>query len=91
MLDRHGRPGHSELADRAAGQHGDPDPRQQVVYCASPADVADVWVDGIRRVADGLLVDHDLAAMVEASRPWPPRPASSGTPAWRCIGAESLA
>lgn len=22
---------------------------------------------------------------------WPPRPASSGTPAWRCIGAESLA
>jgi 5-methylthioadenosine/S-adenosylhomocysteine deaminase len=45
------------------------DPRQQVVYCASPADVADVWVDGIRRVADGRLVDHDLAALVEASRP----------------------
>jgi 5-methylthioadenosine/S-adenosylhomocysteine deaminase len=39
------------------------DPRQQVVYCASPADVADVWV------ADGRLVDHDLAALVEASRP----------------------
>jgi cytosine/adenosine deaminase-related metal-dependent hydrolase len=45
------------------------DPRQQVVYCASPAEVADVWVDGIRRVADGRLVDHDLAALVEASRP----------------------
>jgi 5-methylthioadenosine/S-adenosylhomocysteine deaminase len=45
------------------------DPRQQVVYCASAADVADVWVDGQRRVADGQLVGHDLAALVEASRP----------------------
>jgi cytosine/adenosine deaminase-related metal-dependent hydrolase len=45
------------------------DPRQQVVYCASPADVADVWVDGERRVADGQLVGHDLADLVEASRP----------------------
>jgi 5-methylthioadenosine/S-adenosylhomocysteine deaminase len=45
------------------------DPRQQVVYCASPTDVADVWVDGERRVADGHLVGHDLAALVEASRP----------------------
>ena len=45
------------------------DPRQQVVYCTSPSDVADVWVDGARRVADGQLVDHDLAALVEASRP----------------------
>jgi cytosine/adenosine deaminase-related metal-dependent hydrolase len=34
-----------------------------------PSDVADVWVDGVRRVADGRLVDHDLAALVEASRP----------------------
>jgi 5-methylthioadenosine/S-adenosylhomocysteine deaminase len=45
------------------------DPRQQVVYCTTPADVADVWVDGVRRVGDGRLVDHDLAALVEASRP----------------------
>jgi 5-methylthioadenosine/S-adenosylhomocysteine deaminase len=45
------------------------DPRQQVVYCATPSDVADVWVDGARRVADGTLVGHDLAALVEASRP----------------------
>jgi 5-methylthioadenosine/S-adenosylhomocysteine deaminase len=45
------------------------DPHQQVVYCTSPADVADVWVDGERRVADGRLVDHDLAALVESSRP----------------------
>jgi 5-methylthioadenosine/S-adenosylhomocysteine deaminase len=45
------------------------DPCQQVVYCTSPADVADVWVDGVRRVADGRLVGQDLAALVEASRP----------------------
>jgi 5-methylthioadenosine/S-adenosylhomocysteine deaminase len=45
------------------------DPRQQVVYGASPADVADVWVDGERRVAAGRLVGHDLAALVRASRP----------------------
>jgi cytosine/adenosine deaminase-related metal-dependent hydrolase len=38
------------------------DPYRQVVYCTSPADVADVWVDGVRRVVDGRLVDHDLAA-----------------------------
>jgi len=45
------------------------DPRQQVVYCTSPADVADVWVDGQRRVVDGELVGHDLAGLVDASRP----------------------
>jgi 5-methylthioadenosine/S-adenosylhomocysteine deaminase len=44
------------------------DPYQQVVYCASPADVADVWVDGRRLVASGRL-GHDLAAVVAAGRP----------------------
>jgi 5-methylthioadenosine/S-adenosylhomocysteine deaminase len=45
------------------------DPRQQVAYCGHAADVADVWVDGHRRVAGGHLVDHDLAGLVAASRP----------------------
>jgi 5-methylthioadenosine/S-adenosylhomocysteine deaminase len=45
------------------------DPYQQVVYCVSPADVADVWVDGRRLVASGRLLGHDLAALVAASRP----------------------
>jgi 5-methylthioadenosine/S-adenosylhomocysteine deaminase len=45
------------------------DPGQQVVYCTSPADVADVWVDGERRVAAGRLVGHELADLVRASRP----------------------
>jgi hypothetical protein len=30
--------------------------------------VADAWVAAAHRVADGRLVDHDLAALVEASR-----------------------
>jgi cytosine/adenosine deaminase-related metal-dependent hydrolase len=44
------------------------DPAQQVVYCTSPVDVADVWVDGRRRVAGGRLVGHDLTALVRSSR-----------------------
>jgi 5-methylthioadenosine/S-adenosylhomocysteine deaminase len=62
-----GRPG--PAAGRPARPAQRPRPRQQVVYCASSTDVADVWVDGERRVADGHLVGHDLAALVEASRP----------------------
>ena len=31
--------------------------------------MADVWVDGVRRVAGGELVGHDLAGLVAASRP----------------------
>jgi cytosine/adenosine deaminase-related metal-dependent hydrolase len=42
---------------------------QQVVYCTSPADVADVWVDGERRVASGRLIGHELTVLVQASRP----------------------
>jgi 5-methylthioadenosine/S-adenosylhomocysteine deaminase len=45
------------------------DPGQQIVYCTSPADVADVWVDGERRVDAGRLVGHELADLVRASRP----------------------
>ena len=48
--------------------------------------MADVWVDGVRRVGDGRLVGHDLAALVEASRPWLPTwssgPASAASRAW---------
>jgi cytosine/adenosine deaminase-related metal-dependent hydrolase len=44
------------------------DPRQQVAYCGQAADVADVWVDGRRRVADGRLVDHDLGEFSKLAR-----------------------
>ncbi|HEY6706014.1 MAG TPA: amidohydrolase family protein, partial [Actinomycetota bacterium] len=73
------------------------DPRQQVVYCTSPSDVADVWVDGARRVADGRLVDHDLAGWSRRVGPWPPSwsplPGSAGAPAWpeRSVAAEGAA
>jgi cytosine/adenosine deaminase-related metal-dependent hydrolase len=45
------------------------DPAQQVVYCTSPTDVADVWVDGGRRVAAGRLVGQELVDLVRTSRP----------------------
>jgi 5-methylthioadenosine/S-adenosylhomocysteine deaminase len=45
------------------------DPYQQIVYAASAADVADVWVAGHRRVASGQLVGVDLPALVRASHP----------------------
>ncbi|MEM9036653.1 MAG: amidohydrolase family protein [Actinomycetota bacterium] len=44
------------------------DPYQQIVYCCGPGDVADVWVDGVRRVADGRLCDMAVAELVEESK-----------------------
>lgn len=45
------------------------DPYQRVVFCASPLDVADVWVDGVARVKDGRITAGDPAEWVRASRP----------------------
>jgi cytosine/adenosine deaminase-related metal-dependent hydrolase len=45
------------------------DPYQQLVYCTSPLDVADVWVDGRPRVRDGRLVGADLGSLIDDSRP----------------------
>ncbi len=45
------------------------DPYERLVYCASPRDVADVFVDGVQRVADGSLVGHDLTELVLDSKP----------------------
>ena len=45
------------------------DPFQQLVYCTSPLDVADVWVDGRPRVRDGRLIDADLGSLIDDSRP----------------------
>jgi hypothetical protein len=60
-------------AGRAAGHPLAPWPtsttRQQVVYCASPADVGDVWWTATAGSPTGALVGHDLAALVEADRP----------------------
>jgi len=49
------------------GQRPRPPPAGRLLLL--PRRVADVWVDGVRRVADGRLVGHDPAALVEASRP----------------------
>jgi cytosine/adenosine deaminase-related metal-dependent hydrolase len=45
------------------------DPYQQIAYCASPGDVADVWVDGQRVLREGKLTTFDEREVVEASRP----------------------
>lgn len=44
------------------------DPWQQVVYCATPRCVSDVWVDGEQRVREGRLVAGDLCAIVTEAR-----------------------
>lgn len=44
------------------------DPWQQLVYCATARCVGDVWVDGVRRVAGGRLVGHDLRALAGEAR-----------------------
>ena len=44
------------------------DPYQQVVYCAGPRSVSNVWVDGRRLLADGDLTTIDEPAQVARSR-----------------------
>jgi cytosine/adenosine deaminase-related metal-dependent hydrolase len=44
------------------------DPYQQLVYCAGPVDVADVWVDGQRLLDGGRPTTVDPAEVVAASR-----------------------
>ena len=45
------------------------DPYQRIVYSSSPVDVADVWVDGVQRVAGGKITAGDLHEWVAASKP----------------------
>lgn len=44
------------------------DPHQQIVYCATARCVSDVWVDGVRRVADGSLTGADVRALAREAR-----------------------
>ena len=44
------------------------DPYQKIAYCASPADVKDVWVAGERSVADGEVTRVDSAEIIARSR-----------------------
>ncbi len=45
------------------------DPYQQVVYCASPRSVLDVWVDGRHLLASGVPTTVDEAAQIAKCRP----------------------
>ena len=44
------------------------DPYAQLVYCAGPTDVADVWVAGRRLLADRVHTTVDVAEVVARSR-----------------------
>ncbi|MBS1888626.1 MAG: amidohydrolase family protein [Actinobacteria bacterium] len=44
------------------------DPFQQVVYCATARCVAEVWVDGARRVSGGEVVGVDLSVLTDVAR-----------------------
>ncbi|MCY3539995.1 MAG: amidohydrolase family protein [Acidimicrobiia bacterium] len=44
------------------------DPYQQVVYCAGPRSVGEVWVDGRRLLADGHLTTIDEPARIDRAR-----------------------
>ena len=44
------------------------DPYQQIVYGASPRDVSDVWIDGVRRMKDGKIEGIDLHGVMEKAR-----------------------
>jgi len=44
------------------------DPFQQVVYCATARCVSDVWVDGVRRVSGGVVVDADIRSLAASAR-----------------------
>ncbi len=45
------------------------DPYQQLVYCASPRSVTDVWVDGRHLLASGVLTVLDEEAQIARCRP----------------------
>lgn len=42
----------------------------QLAYSVSRRQVSDVWIDGERKLADGELVDFDLAGVLEKTRRW---------------------
>ncbi|MBS0463931.1 MAG: TRZ/ATZ family hydrolase [Proteobacteria bacterium] len=46
------------------------DPIAQLVYAAGRQHVTDVWVDGVRRLRDGQLVNIDTDAVVANARQW---------------------
>jgi len=41
-----------------------------LAYAVSRRQVSDVWIDGVRKLADGALVDFDLAGVLEKARRW---------------------
>jgi 5-methylthioadenosine/S-adenosylhomocysteine deaminase len=45
-------------------------PTSHLVYCASRRDVSDVWVDGQRRVREGIVLGVDADDLAQRARRW---------------------
>lgn len=50
-----------------------------LAYAVSRRQVSDVWIDGARKLADGVLVDFDLAGVLDKARRWRERITAIGT------------
>ncbi len=57
------------------------DPVSQLVYAAGRQHVTDVWIDGRRKLRDGILVDIDTGALIANARQWRGRIAAIQGPA----------
>ena len=53
----------------------------QLVYATGRHQVSDVWIGGVRRLADGRLVDLDTDAIAAKARRWGARIAAIGSTA----------
>ncbi|MBS0194931.1 MAG: TRZ/ATZ family hydrolase [Proteobacteria bacterium] len=54
------------------------DPISHLVYSSGRQQVADVWIDGQRKLRDGVLVDIDTHAIIANARQWRARVAAIG-------------
>lgn len=50
-----------------------------LAYAVSRRQVSDAWVDGVRKLSDGALVDFDLAGVLEKARRWRERVLAAGS------------
>ena len=53
----------------------------QLVYCTGRQQVTDVWIAGVRKLADRILVDTDVAGLLARARQWQQRIAAVRSPA----------
>ena len=53
----------------------------QLIYSTGRQQVTDVWIAGVRKLAEGQLVDTDVAGLLDRTRQWQTRIAALRSPA----------